>query len=110
MISDEGDEILKDNLAVLAQMRSGGRIDDDTYFKGVVCLAYEYGVNDSMASCVALLALVPETYYRLAQPLQLATDDAYWVVANGLAKLLVAKGLAGLEDDSIKPTQPPAKA
>lgn len=110
MISDEGDKLLKENLAVLHQLRQMGQIDDDKYFKGVVCIAYEYAVNDSIASAIALLAMVPEAYYKLVQPTQVLEDGVYWEVASELARLLVAKGYAGLESDDCRPTQAPARA
>lgn len=110
MISDDGDQILKDNLAILSEMHKAERIDDATYFKGVVCLAFEYAVNDSMASAVALLGMVPEVYYKLTLPTQLPADDPYWGIVSELASLLVSKGLAGLESEDVKPTQAPAKA
>ena len=109
-INEEGDRLLKQNLAILAGMRQNRQIDDATYFKGVVCIAYEYAVNDSLSSALALLSLIPEVYFRVAQPQQLSQDNTYWEVASELATILVAKGYAGLESDDVRPTQAPAKA
>lgn len=107
---DETDELLRDNLMILAQMRANGQINDAQYYKGVVCIAYEYAMNNATADAAALLAGIPEVYFKLVQPTQLVEDVAYREVARDLATILVAKGYAGLESDEARPTQAPAKA
>lgn len=109
-IDEAAHQYLQANLTTLRGLRANKQLDDAGYYMGVVCVAYEYAVNDSLGQALTLLGTIPETYYSGPAQEQMAANPAYYDVASELAIILVAGGYAGLESDDLRPTQAPATA
>jgi hypothetical protein len=109
-LTDDLKKLLENNLYVLQALHKRGDLDETSYCKGIVCVAYEFALNGGIPTAVSLLSGLPERYYRTAMREQLSADTAFWEVGDKLAILLVEAGFAGLESDDLKPTQAPAKA
>lgn len=69
-------------------MYESGTIQPASYYKGVVCVAYEYACVDDLDQAQSLLMCVPMAYYRSVQKQQVAEDPNYKKVVSGLARKL----------------------
>lgn len=110
MISDDADYLLKKNIEVLNGLFDRKQIDEGGYYKGLVCIAFEYAKQDALASAVVVLSTIPIGYYSNLQAAQLVSDSVYFGLAQELGAMLVERGLAGLESADVRPTQASAQA
>src|SRR5258706_10013852 len=85
-------------LAALKDLHDVGAIDDPTYYKGIVAIAYEYATDDDLGAAVGLLLKAPASYYLNDQAKQLAEDPDYAEVCRVLVKKLV---MGGYLDDRL---------
>ncbi len=62
------------------------RISDDDFYKGLVFVAHEWIRCQDMGKAKLVLQRCPEAYFRDVMPIQMASDDAFLIVAHRVAQ------------------------
>jgi hypothetical protein len=108
-LTPELEKQIQESVAAVTNMFRQGVLPAATYYKALVCLAYEYSVAGEQLRCLALLQGIPLEYYREDQGKQMLEDPQYAHIGFTIAKNLLEGGYVHLGPNVI-PTMPPAKA
>jgi hypothetical protein len=100
---------LDDTYAAMRDMFSKGQIEANTYYKTLVCIAYEYAMDEELDVAVSLLDECAVGYFGAPIMEQMDADPAFLEVATVLANALVEHGVVSLAP-SAESTQTPAEA
>lgn len=96
-MTDETRKQCEDALAAIADMRKQGIMPEHSYFKSLVCLAYEFAIADEQLRAATLVQTIPLSYFTSGiQAQQMADDENYLYVAYTMAKALVDCGIVDL--------------
>lgn len=93
LMSPELEKKLQEQYQAVAGLYRAGQIDENTYYKCLVCLAFEYGQDDQVHRAAAIIQGIPLAYFRDSQPKQMQEDHQYAVCAYTLALRLVRGGI-----------------
>jgi len=96
-----------DSIKAMRDLHKNGQIDDSTFYKSMVCLAYEFALGEEKTWVTKLLLEVPISYYKDTQAQQCMDDPDYAELCLELSKLLI---LYGMVDMGPVINQPPGVA
>jgi hypothetical protein len=83
-------------MMTLQQLRQRHLMSESSFYKSMVCLAYESSVDNDIPSTMALLSLCPTGYFRSETHREQLKDPLYREVAEWLSTKLVSSGFLEL--------------
>lgn len=95
---------------ILQDLRRTMSIDNNSYYKCLVCLSFEYINGDDINYGLFLLNQCPPVYFKEVQFRQMKEDAMYSDTVVRLAALVQRRGLVEYISDSLTPTQQPGLA
>lgn len=87
--------------AVLRKMRKDNSIDVNTYYKGMISIAYEYCVDGDLKETMLILNDIEDEYFTTAMAPQMQEDPFFLETAYTIATTLVTAGVVSDDEQFV---------
>ncbi|GAC1697158.1 MAG: hypothetical protein NVS9B9_19730 [Ktedonobacteraceae bacterium] len=95
--------------ADLKEMLKSGQITKPTFYKGVLCLAYEHATFSDYEDASALVKTIPEDYFFTEHIPQMKADEEFAEISEYLSKFLTKGQQASTSPKAVTINVPKAK-
>lgn len=92
-------EYVRKSVEALKSLKNQGKIDENSYYKMIVCVSSEYIAQHMFDEAADLIRTIPSTYFEKEQREQMLEDEEYATVAVSIAKKLHDAGKVDFNEE-----------
>lgn len=109
MLSPDEEKKLDESLVALTNLYRDNQIEPNSYYKCLVCLAYEFAIADKGLRAASIAQGIPVDYFKGVLRKQMQEDANFAYLTYTLSLCLLEQGLVHL-GSAIPATMPAARA